>query len=54
MFYFFKVSFQLIQDCGALGQNAHLVETSVGEGFYTEDSSNNGLPCPGIRFQKVE
>ena len=33
------MSFQLIQDCGALGQNAHLVETSVGEGFYTEDSS---------------
>ena len=31
--------FQLIQYCGALGQNAHLVETSVGKGFYTEDSS---------------
>ena len=26
-------------ECGTLGQNGQLLETSVGEGFYTEDSS---------------
>ena len=50
-----------MRECGALGQIGHLVETSVDEGFYTEDSSvitlsqltMDGLQCLGIKFQKV-